>query len=146
MNRFAKIAIAALAGTASLVATMDTASARRLNDREVIGLGLLGVVAGALIIDNNNRHYRQPEPLYQDPQYQDQQFNDYQDQDAVDYNAYPDAPPAPRHHRHAVNYYNAVEPWTDGWYRYCSDRYRSFNAQTGTFRGNDGRSHFCTAG
>lgn len=140
MNRFAKIAVAALAGAASLAATIDTASARRLNDREVIGLGLLGVVAGALIIDNSNRNYRQPEPLYQDPQY-----NDYQDQDAVDYDAYPDAPPAPRRPR-AINYYHAVEPWTDGWYRYCSDRYRSFNAQTGTFRGNDGRSHFCSAG
>ena len=60
MNRFAKIAIAALAGTASLVATMDTASARRLNDREVIGLGLLGVAAGALIIGSQNRHRPQP--------------------------------------------------------------------------------------
>lgn len=137
MNRFAKIAVAALAGTASLVATMDTASARRLNDREVIGLGLLGVAAGALIIGSQNRH--RPQPIYQDPQY-----DDYQDVDP-DYDVYPAAPPAPRRPR-VINYYHSVEPWTRDWYRYCSDRYRSFNPETGTFRGNDGRNHFCNAG
>ena len=31
------------------------------------------------------------------------------------------------------------------WYDYCSDRYRSFNARTGTFTGNDGEQHFCVA-
>ncbi len=145
MNRFAKTAVAALAGTASLVATMDTASARRLNDREVIGLGLLGVVAGALIIDNNHRRYEQPRQVYRPaprPVYQEPDYDAYD----PDYDVYPDAPPAPRRPHHAVNYYNASEPWTDGWYRYCSDRYRSFNPEIGTFRGNDGRSHFCTAG
>ncbi|RVC21767.1 BA14K family protein, partial [Mesorhizobium sp. M7A.F.Ca.AU.002.02.1.1] len=25
------------------------------------------------------------------------------------------------------------------------DRYRSFNSRTGTFTGNDGEQHFCTA-
>ncbi|ENR10356.1 hypothetical protein C068_01349 [Brucella sp. UK38/05] len=32
-----------------------------------------------------------------------------------------------------------------GWYQYCSGRYRSFNPKTGTYRGYDGRDHFCTA-
>ncbi len=35
------------------------------------------------------------------------------------------------------------EPWTKSWYRYCSNKYRSFNASTGTYRGYDGRDHFC---
>jgi hypothetical protein len=39
-----------------------------------------------------------------------------------------------------------LEPWTSAWYEYCSDRYRSFNARTGTYMGYDGRSHFCEAG
>ncbi|RVC11981.1 BA14K family protein, partial [Mesorhizobium sp. M7A.F.Ca.CA.002.15.2.1] len=38
-----------------------------------------------------------------------------------------------------------AEPWTRDWYEYCSDRYRSFNSRTGTFTGNDGEQHFCTA-
>ena len=39
-----------------------------------------------------------------------------------------------------------IEPWTPQWQRYCSYRYRTFDPGTGTFIGNDGREHFCTAG
>ncbi len=35
------------------------------------------------------------------------------------------------------------EPWSRSWYRFCSNKYRSFNASTGTYRGYDGRDHFC---
>jgi hypothetical protein len=38
------------------------------------------------------------------------------------------------------------EPWTQSWYDYCAQRYRSFNPRTGTFVGYDGLEHFCTAG
>jgi len=38
-----------------------------------------------------------------------------------------------------------LEPWTQSWFNYCSDQYRSFNASTGTYRGYDGRDHFCVA-
>ena len=37
------------------------------------------------------------------------------------------------------------EPWSRSWYRYCSNKFRSFNASTGTYRGYDGRDHFCVA-
>lgn len=37
------------------------------------------------------------------------------------------------------------EPWSKSWYRYCANKYRSFNASTGTYRGYDGRNHFCVA-
>jgi hypothetical protein len=37
----------------------------------------------------------------------------------------------------------SYEPWSRSWYRYCSNKYRSFNASTGTYRGYDGRDHFC---
>jgi len=37
----------------------------------------------------------------------------------------------------------SYEPWTKSWFRYCSNKYRSFNAATGTYRGYDGRDHFC---
>ena len=34
-------------------------------------------------------------------------------------------------------------PWTPEWYTYCAQRYRSFNARTGYFRGYDGVPYFC---
>jgi hypothetical protein len=40
----------------------------------------------------------------------------------------------------------SYEPWTQSWYDYCSRRYRSFNPDSGTFVGYDGREHFCVAG
>lgn len=38
-----------------------------------------------------------------------------------------------------------AEPWSRDWYRYCSDRYRSFNPSDGTFVGYDGVRRFCEA-
>jgi BA14K-like protein len=35
------------------------------------------------------------------------------------------------------------QPGSADWLRYCSDRYRTFNANTGTFTGYDGLQHFC---
>lgn len=46
-------------------------------------------------------------------------------------------PPAP-----AVVYY-VPEPWTPDWYAYCGQRYRSFDARSGTFIGYDGYRHMC---
>ena len=43
------------------------------------------------------------------------------------------------------DYAGAYEPWSAGWYEYCSDRYRSFNPRSGTFVGYDGAEHFCVA-
>ena len=39
----------------------------------------------------------------------------------------------------------AGQPRTQGWYDYCARTYRSFNPQTGTYRGYDGRDHPCVA-
>ena len=63
---------------------------------------------------------------------------------------YAPPPPPPAYYPAAparqVTYYRAgYEPWSRGWYQYCSDRYRSFNPNTGTYRGYDGRDHFCSA-
>ncbi|MDB5525312.1 MAG: rane protein [Rhizobium sp.] len=40
----------------------------------------------------------------------------------------------------------ALEPWTAQWRSYCKQRFSSFNATTGTYKGYDGKSHFCTSG
>jgi len=41
--------------------------------------------------------------------------------------------------------YTTSEPWSVGWKSYCSSKYRSFNAETGTYMGKDGRRRFCVA-
>jgi|GEM_PF-446421 len=55
-------------------------------------------------------------------------------------NAYP---PAPSRGPKVITYGSTLEPWTRGWYEWCDDRYRSFNPETGTYRGYDNRDHFC---
>lgn len=34
-------------------------------------------------------------------------------------------------------------PWSETWFNYCSNRYRSFNPQTGQYLGYDGLFHDC---
>lgn len=36
-----------------------------------------------------------------------------------------------------------LEPWSKEWFGWCVKRYRSFNPETGTYRGYDGADHFC---
>ena len=35
------------------------------------------------------------------------------------------------------------EPWTDEWYVYCDQKYKTFDPRTGQFRGYDGKLHYC---
>ncbi|QPC45211.1 BA14K family protein [Kaustia mangrovi] len=35
------------------------------------------------------------------------------------------------------------EPWTPEWYRYCADKYRSFNPETGKYLAYSGQYRFC---
>jgi hypothetical protein len=34
-------------------------------------------------------------------------------------------------------------PWSPEWYSYCARRYRTFDAQSGTYIGYDGRPYLC---
>jgi len=88
--------------------------------------GVAGLAAGALIAGALST----PRPAYADDGYI---YDDgYYDQ--------------PRYVRRApVRVRYTMEPWTREWFRYCSDRYRSFDARTGTFTGYDGQRHFCNA-
>ena len=145
MNHFAKSAIAAIAGIAAVGVPLAQAHAddwggprrhwsddrvvvrhHRKNNDALVG-GLIGLTAGLIIMDMVNKP--RPQPVYRPaPQVYD----------------YPPAPATPRV-RYVEEYGGGLEPWSRDWYRYCSDRYRSFNAETGTFRGHDGRDHFCVA-
>jgi hypothetical protein len=42
-------------------------------------------------------------------------------------------------------YSGNIEPWTRDWYRYCENRFRTFDARSGTYVGYDGEAHFCVA-
>lgn len=89
--------------------------------------GALGLATGVIIggaLANQNRY---EERRYVEPDY------------------YPEPEPRVIYRRQPV-YTPSYEPWTQSWYDYCSQRYRSFNPRSGTFIGYDGREHFCTAG
>jgi hypothetical protein len=40
-------------------------------------------------------------------------------------------------------YGRPYQAWTQAWFQYCSNRFRSFNPQTGQYLGFDGQYHFC---
>ncbi|KAB2685365.1 MULTISPECIES: BA14K family protein [Brucella/Ochrobactrum group] len=150
MNRFAKTAILAAASLAAVAAPLATASAdswgrpgwdrggwdrpyyreRHRDHSDAVAAGVIGLAAGALLgsalSQPSQPTYVQPAPVYAPP------------------------PPPPAYYpaapvRQATYYRAGYEPWSRGWYQYCSDRYRSFNPNTGTYRGYDGRDHFCSA-
>ncbi len=105
------------------------------NNSDAVLLGVLGlaagaIIAGALLSDPG------PQPYHGKPG----RGPDYGPSGGWAGSDY--YPPAP------VDDYaagGAIEPWTEEWYRYCAQRYRSFKPATGTFRGYDGHDHFCVA-
>nr|WP_298105066.1 BA14K family protein [uncultured Shinella sp.] len=97
------------------------------NGRDAVIGGALGLATGVIIGGALANQQRYNEPRYVEPDY------------------YPEPEPRVIYRRQPV-YTPNYEPWTQSWYDYCSQRYRSFNPQSGTFIGYDGREHFCTAG
>ncbi len=143
MHRFLKTAIFSAAVAATTLATLPAANAgdqwrrhqhqdRRSDHGDLALAGILGLAAGALVVGLAAQSappvanpYRHPRP---------RPDRDYPI-------AYVEEPPVV----YADDYASAMEPWTAEWYDYCADRYRSFNARTGTFNGYDGQKHFCIA-
>ncbi len=137
MNKFIKAAVLALATAATVIPTVTSAQAEdwgrrhhRHSNGDAVAAGALGLATGVIIggaIASQPRYqervYVDPEPEYYEPR-----------------PVYRRARPV------VVETYGELEPWTPGWYRYCSQRYRSFDSQSGTFVGYDGREYFCRAG
>ncbi|TPK91372.1 BA14K family protein [Mesorhizobium sp. B2-4-17] len=142
MNRIFKTAVLSAAVAATMLVALPAANAddwHRWHHRghghgDAVAAGVLGLAAGALI--GGALANQQPPP----PDYYDDGY--YYDRDVS-------VRPAPVRRYYAeprVVYADRyAEPWTRDWYEYCSDRYRTFNSRTGTFTGNDGEQHFCTA-
>ncbi|MGO4449154.1 BA14K family protein [Phyllobacterium sp. TAF24] len=95
---------------------------------DALAAGAIGLAAGALI-GGALAQPREPDVVYRD-------YDDRPVYRAAPVRVYREVRPA---------YYGSAQPWSQSWYRYCADRYRSFNPETGTFRGYDGREYFCNA-
>lgn len=155
MLKFARLAMLATAIVSAGITSASPALAGgrhghrepvgRVND-DAVALGLFGLAAGVIagsVIASQPRAPRYIEPAYEPPSYYEEP--DY----APDYRydrrgpgyAYDQEFPPPPARSNA-----GLQEWSPEWYRYCSDRYRSFDPRSGTFLGYDNRRHFCTAG
>lgn len=153
MASFAAKTLLALAVTATALVPLNSASAgdwrHRHHDRggEALALGVIGLAAGVAVgsalaqPQYEERVYVEPQPVRRYPAYAQPEYDYY----APDYRA-PHYQPAPRPVYRAQPVYQTIEPWSEAWYDYCSQRYRSFNSQSGTYTDYSGQRHFCTAG
>lgn len=97
--------------------------------------------------------YVQPAPIYVEPApiYGVPDRVPYSQIQRGDIRTYRDAPPVRRDSGPRVVTYEdsvgggSLEPWSAGWIDYCSDKYRTFDSRTGTYKGYDGLKHFCVA-
>jgi hypothetical protein len=150
MNRFLKTTILSAAVAATTLATLPASYAGdghfrhdrhrvvRNSDGDLVVAGILGLAAGAIVAGA----LAQPEP--RGPVYRVPAYDPYDDPDYYE--------PAPRRYEYAPEgagygtgyaYDGGLEPWSPSWFRYCEDRYRTFDPSTGTFTGYDGEQHFC---
>lgn len=136
MNRFVKTAVLSAALAATTMATLPAHADdwrwrhhHRGGDAAIAGIA--GLAAGALI---GGALASQPPPP------RDYYYDDYGEPAYVVRRR-----PIVVRRAPVVTYRGGIEPWTRNWYEYCSDRYRSFDARTGTFTGYDGEQHFCVA-
>jgi hypothetical protein len=149
MNRLAKtILLTATAAALSLSAIGEAAAGDRYYRHDnhhgnhdawvggAVGLAT-GLIVGSAIANSNNA------PAYEERRYIDPPYDPAYEQAPV-YRAPQRVYGEPRYYAQPVR--TALEPWSPQWQRWCAYRYRSFDARSGTYIGNDGRSHFCTAG
>jgi hypothetical protein len=105
-----------------------------------------------------DEEYIERSDAYADPDSDDRYGDDTQSYDRLspdrdagvddasrDETYFPDRPERNRN-RATSTAQGTLEPWTAEWRSYCKQRFQSFNATTGTYRGYDGKNHFCTAG
>ncbi len=137
MNRFLKTAVLSAAVAATTLTAIPAANAGdrwRYHDNDggdAIAAGVIGLAAGALIGSALSQ------PSYREPVYYDDYYYEPRPVRRYEY--------VGRAYDNRVYVRGSLEPWSRPWYRYCQNRYRSFDPRTGTFMGYDGREHFCVA-
>lgn len=160
MNSLARNLVLAAAIAVTTIAAVSPASARdpyrypyerhHRHHNNDVAIGAAGLAAGVLLgtaIASQPR-YVEPAPIYVEP------GPVYVERDPI----YVEPAPVYRERvyvRPAPEYYperpvtvvrdGGLRPWSSAWYQYCAQRYRSFNAKTGTYVGYDGQRHFCSA-
>lgn len=111
---------------------------------EAAALGVIGLATGLIVgsaIANSRANAAPAYETYPDGPYRRPPPPPvYEDRDTGYY------PPAPRRYDASAVRTQSLEPWSRGWYSYCSGRYRSFDPSSGTYVGYDGVRRFCTAG
>ncbi|AYM64165.1 BA14K family protein [Agrobacterium fabrum] len=170
MSSFAAKTVLTIAVAAATLVPFSSASAgdwdrHDRRDAAILG-GVLGLAAGVAVgsamsrpgpVDDERVYIDPPrryEPSYV---YEEPDYRYYQPQPQPVYRPDPVYRPAPVYRAQPVydnnpgyyqprRTYRTIEPWTNAWYDYCSQRYRSFNSRSGTYVGNDGQRHFCVAG
>lgn len=130
------------------------------NKGDKVVAGVIGFAIGAILASEAAKNqrvvtqprtvyqptYRAPQPIYRnvEPTYYERDYGTPRYNDNVVERRPIDDLDQPR----VITYDEAVaqtsyEPWSTGWANYCRSKYRSFNINTGTFRGYDGKDHFC---
>ncbi|ADZ69740.1 BA14K family protein [Polymorphum gilvum] len=104
---------------------------RRDDAGAALAAGIIGLAAGAVIVGAMTQPAR-PAPLPA-PSHGPAYGPSYGP-------AYGPVPPAPGRVYDAGFGY---QPWSPAWYRYCADKYRSFNPSTGTYTTYAGEQRFC---
>ncbi|WP_173931979.1 BA14K family protein [Chelativorans sp. Marseille-P2723] len=147
MKRILKSAVLGVAVAATTLSAIPAAQAdhhwrryHRHHSSDTFAAGIAGLALGAIVGGALTQpRYYYPNPVYAAPPVY-----------APPVYAPPIYAPFPRYHyrpapvyRSTVTYYGALEPWSPGWYRACSARFRSFDPASGTYLGYDGRRHFC---
>lgn len=152
MNGFFKPAVLSLAAASIALAPVAQASAHerwkhhkhrrhhtpayvQKNDAgELIAAGIIGLALGAIIVGAanapHNGGHRVHRPVRPRP----------------DRNYFPPRPNASYDEPRVIYdepVHASTEPWTPAWFSYCENRFRSFDAETGTYLGFDGKRHFC---
>ena len=130
MKRFLKITVLSAAVAVTVLTALAPAEAHdrwrhRHDGGAIVAAGVVGLALGAIAAGALS----EPEPVYR-PVYDERR---------------PVARPRPVRPYAETIRYQSLEPWSPDWFRYCEDRYRTFDPRTGTFVGYDGQEHFCVA-
>lgn len=101
-----------------------------------VALGVIGLATGAIIGGALSAPRAEPEIIY-DPRYPRHYGGGVEYFDPADRRAgYRPAAPV-------VEYDAYPAPYSGEWYRYCAEKYRSFNPQTGTYTTYSGEQRVC---